>query len=99
MMGWLPEMGGLYPEAVEMFISGTPIKKADSFFWHSIEEKQIMNQYSKETIQMIHYLIEKDAFETYDIHYVSKLLKNASCVKPDKLEALRVAFLCKGYQL
>ena len=99
MMGWLPEMGEIYSEAAEMFISGTPIKKADSFFWHSIEEKQIMDQYSKETMQIIHYLIEKDTIETYDVHHISKLLKNASYVKPDELESLRLAFLCKGYQL
>ena len=99
MMGWLPEMGDIYPEAVDMFVSGTPIKKADSYFWHCIEEKQIMNLYSKETVQLIKYLIEKDAFESYDINHVSKLLKNSPCVKSGEMEGLRVAFLSKGYQL
>lgn len=99
MMGWLPELGNIYPEAVEKFVLGTPIKKADSYFWYCIEEKQIMNLYSKETIQLIKYLIEKDAFETYDIHHVSQLMKTSSCVKPGEMEELRVAFLSKGYRL
>lgn len=99
MMRWLPEMGDIYPEAINMFVSGTPIKKADSYFWHCIEEKQIMNLYSKETIQLIKYLLEKDAFETYDIHHVSQLVKTSSCIKHGEMEELRVAFLSKGYQL
>lgn len=99
MMGWLPEMGDLYPEGVEMVVSGTPIKKSGSYFWHCIEEKQIMNLYSKETVRVIKYLLEKDAYERHDIHYIAQLLKDASSVKAEELEELRVAFLSKGYQL
>lgn len=99
MMGWLPKLGNIYPEAVEKFVLGTPIKKVDGYFFHCIEDKQIMNQYAKETIRLIKYLIEKDAFESYDIHRVSQLVKSSSYVKPEEIEELRVAFLGKGYQL
>lgn len=99
MMGWLLEMGDIYPEAVGLFVLGTPIKKSDSYFWHCIEEKNIMNLYSTETIQLIKYLIINDAFETYDIHRISQLVKTSSCVKLSELEELRVMFLSKGYQL
>ena len=99
MMGWLPELGNIYPEAVEQFVLGTPIKKADGYFWHCIEEKKIMNLYAKETIRLVKYLVEKDAIESYDIHHVSQLVKSSSIVKPEEIEELRVEFLCKGYQL
>ena len=98
MLFWLLKLDTLYPEAVGLFVSGTQITKADSFFWYNLKEEKWAEKYPEETVKLILYLLNKDAVEYYDVRNIRRILDDMENLSEESRRKVREVFLAKGYE-
>ena len=98
MLSWLLKLGSLYPEAVNLFVSGTQIAKADSFFWYNLKEEKWAEKYPEATVKLIIFLLNKDAVEYYDVRNIRKILDDMGNLSEESRRKVREVFLAKGYE-
>lgn len=98
MLSWLLKLNALYPEAVELFVSGTQITKADSFFWYNLKEEKWGEKYPEETVKLILYLLNKNAVEYHDVRNIRKILDDMGDLSEESRRKVREGFLAKGYE-
>lgn len=98
MLFWLLKLDTLYPEAVELFVSGTQITKADRFFWYKLKEGKWAEKYPEETVKLILYLLSKDAVDYYDVRNIRRIFDDMENLSEESRRKVREVFLAKGYE-
>lgn len=99
MLGWLLEMGPLFPDAVNVFMTGTKIKQVDGLFWYKMEKEGWSDNYPDETIKLLLEILKQNAEGFDGKRKIQTVLGDLKKYKADDVKKLQEIFLSKNYFL
>ncbi|MBD5532804.1 MAG: DUF4020 domain-containing protein [Lachnospiraceae bacterium] len=96
MLEWIFELNELYPEAIEIIVSGTSINSMPPTFWYKLHEGEWSRKYPDATAKLLVFLLNSNVDFGYRYKEVKEIANMISYADEKNQHALNEALLRRG---
>ena len=96
MLEWIFELNELYPEAIEIIVSGTEMSGVALNFWYMLHKGEWVREYPDATARLMAFLLNSNMDLGYQYNKVKEIADAISCVDEKNQQELSEALLRRG---